>query len=244
METKQKSYVVSSSRSTTVADTTFPEFTFSVGTPATSKWSRICAASRRTFDATFALVAIVLTAPISLALILIIRLSSTGPAIYKHRRIGQNGVEFDCLKFRTMVPDADQALTALLQENDSYKREFEESQKLKDDPRVTFVGKFLRKVSLDELPQFWNILKGEMSVVGPRPIVEDEIVRYGPDLPIVLSVKPGLTGLWQVSGRNDIDYRERVALDRQYVLSRSFWSDVRIIVKTITVMVKRDSGAY
>ena len=202
------------------------------------------AVGRRTFDIGFASFALLVTAPIALVLVVLIRLTSEGPAMYQHRRLGLHGRKFDCLKFRTMVPDADLVLEQLLQESEESRAEFEATHKLKDDPRVTKVGRVLRKTSLDELPQFINVLRGEMSVVGPRPIVDAEIPRYGPDLPVVLSVRPGLTGLWQVSGRNDIDYAQRVALDREYVMTQSIWRDLSIIVRTATVMVKRENGAY
>lgn len=205
--------------------------------------ARALAAGRRFFDIGFAAIALLLSAPVSLLLISMIRLTSEGPAIYKHRRVGQNGKPFDCLKFRTMVEGADEVLDDLLEKCTDCRDEFEETQKLKDDPRITRVGKLLRRTSLDELPQFWNVLRGDMGVVGPRPIVDEEKVRYGKDLPVVLSIRPGLTGLWQVSGRNDIDYEDRVALDRDYVVNRTPIKDAGIIVKTVTVMFKRD-GAY
>jgi lipopolysaccharide/colanic/teichoic acid biosynthesis glycosyltransferase len=204
---------------------------------------RFIEAGRRLFDIVFAAFALLATAPIFAVLLLMIRGSSRGPAVYKHRRIGRNGRQFDCLKFRTMVEDADQALDKLLAECADCRTEFQATYKLKNDPRITSVGKFLRKTSLDELPQFWNVLRGDMSVVGPRPIVEEERERYGADLPVVLSVRPGLTGLWQVSGRNDLDYQSRVELDKRYVLNQRFASDMQIILKTVSVMVKKD-GAY
>lgn len=198
---------------------------------------------RRIFDLAFASVALAITFPIFLLLLMVIRTTSSGPAVYKHRRIGLNGRQFDCLKFRTMVEDADEALSTLLEEDSDFRAEFEATHKLKDDPRITPIGRLLRKTSLDELPQFWNVLRGEMSVVGPRPIVEDEKERYGRDLSVVLSVRPGLTGLWQVSGRNDLDYQTRVELDKEYVLTRGFLSDMQIILRTLSVMVRKD-GAY
>jgi lipopolysaccharide/colanic/teichoic acid biosynthesis glycosyltransferase len=200
-------------------------------------------ALRRLFDVSFAALALLLTAPIFAVLLLMIRGTSRGPAVYKHRRIGRGGNQFDCLKFRTMVEDADRALEKLLDECPDCRAEFDATYKLKNDPRITSVGKFLRRTSLDELPQFWNVLRGDMSVVGPRPIVEEERERYGEDLSVVLSVRPGLTGLWQVSGRNDLDYQTRVDLDKRYVLTRRFASDMQIILKTLSVMVKKD-GAY
>ena len=142
-----------------------------------------------------------------------------------------------------MVHDADQLLESVLSKNPSLRAEFEETHKLKDDPRVTRIGEILRKTSLDEFPQFWNVLKGDMSIVGPRPIVTEEVEKYGRWLPVILAVRPGITGLWQVSGRNDTTHAERIALDRRYVLTRTIAADLSIMAKTPTVMVKRN-GAY
>ena len=199
---------------------------------------------RRAFDILFSLTALLLTLPVMIGIVLAIRLSSPGPALYRHRRIGQRGRAFDCMKFRTMVMDADQILEKLLDSDQHLRDEFAQKYKLIDDPRITKVGRILRKTSLDELPQFWNVLKGHMSVVGPRPLVRDEMERYGPHLPLILSVRPGLTGLWQVSGRNDTTYEERVDLDRQYVLSQNIGRDMLIIFKTVRVMVSPRNGAY
>jgi lipopolysaccharide/colanic/teichoic acid biosynthesis glycosyltransferase len=199
---------------------------------------------RRVFDIGFAAMALAITLPLALAIMMAIRLTSPGPATYKHRRVGRNGTGFDCLKFRTMVPNAEAVLEELLAECEDSRVEFEATYKLKDDPRVTRMGRFLRKTSLDELPQFWNVIRGDMSVVGPRPIVDDEKELYGPALDVVLSVRPGLTGLWQVSGRNDLDYESRVALDKEYVETRNWWTDLGIIARTLGVMLKSDNGAY
>jgi lipopolysaccharide/colanic/teichoic acid biosynthesis glycosyltransferase len=196
------------------------------------------------FDIGFAAVALTLTLPLMILIIAAIRFTSPGPAFYRHRRVGLRGRPFDCLKFRTMVTDADKVLEELLDSDLTLREEFDRKYKLTEDPRVTGVGKILRKTSLDELPQFWNIMTGDMGVVGPRPLVADETGRYGPDLPLVLSVRPGLTGLWQVSGRNDTTYEERVELDRRYVLERSLGTDLKIIAKTVGVMVRRENGAY
>lgn len=143
-----------------------------------------------------------------------------------------------------MVMKADEVLDALLANDEALRAEFEEKHKLTNDPRITRIGGLLRKTSLDELPQFWNILRGDMSVVGPRPLVSGETERYGPHLPLILSVRPGLTGLWQVSGRNDTTYEERIDLDRRYVLSRNLARDLLIIAKTVVVMLKPSNGAY
>lgn len=144
-----------------------------------------------------------------------------------------------------MVPNADKKLRDLLEKSPQMRQEFEETFKLKNDPRITWIGKFLRVSSLDELPQFVNVLKGEMSVVGPRPLVKDELLRYGAEIDYVLSVKPGVTGLWQVSGRNDISYEDRVRLDVSYVEERNLALDLMLILKTVGVIVlPKNNGAY
>ena len=200
-------------------------------------------ALKRLVDVLLAATVLALTAPLLIVIWMTIRLSSPGPVIFRHRRIGSKGKYFDCYKFRTMVHDADQLLESVLSKDPSLRAEFEETHKLKDDPRVTRIGEILRKTSLDEFPQFWNVLKGDMSIVGPRPIVTEEVEKYGRWLPVILAVRPGITGLWQVSGRNDTTYAERIALDRGYVLTRTIAADLSIMAKTPTVMVKRN-GAY
>jgi undecaprenyl-phosphate galactose phosphotransferase len=166
-----------------------------------------------------------------------------GPIIFGHERIGFRGKKFRCYKFRSMVPDADLLLQNLLASSAAARAEWERDFKLKKDPRITRVGRFLRKTSLDELPQLWNVLKGEMSLVGPRPIVREELVRYGRGARFYLSARPGLTGLWQVSGRNDIDYGRRVAMDRAYAERAGIRIDINIIVRTVSVVLKI-KGAY
>ncbi len=142
-----------------------------------------------------------------------------------------------------MIPNAEQALKELLQRDPAARAEWLSNHKLRDDPRVTRLGRFLRKTSLDELPQLWNVLRGEMSLVGPRPIVKDEMIRYGRYLPSYLAIKPGITGLWQVTGRNDTDYRRRVVMDTYYVRKQNLLLDLRILVKTVNVVL-RGHGAY
>lgn len=190
---------------------------------------------------------IVLAAPyIILAFLFIIvsiLIDSGGPVFYRHRRIGRDGRKFDLYKFRTMVQNADQVLQTYLDRSPELRAEWEATQKLQNDPRVTRVGALLRKTSLDELPQLWNILIGEMSIVGPRPIVDAEVERYGNCFELYKQVRPGLTGLWQVSGRSDTSYEHRVELDEYYILHRSFRLDVEIILKTIVVVLK-GKGAY
>jgi exopolysaccharide production protein ExoY len=166
-----------------------------------------------------------------------------GKVIYRHRRFGRGGRTFECLKFRTMRPDADQILRQLLETSPELKREWVQDHKLRDDPRVTSIGRFLRRTSMDELPQLWNVLRGEMSLVGPRPIVREELLRYGRQVREYLAIKPGVTGLWQVMGRNDTDYRRRVAIDTYYVRNQNLVLDLYILCKT-TGVVLGGNGAY
>ena len=182
-------------------------------------------------------------APIFLCLIAAIKLDSKGSAFYRQTRIGKNGEKFKVIKFRTMVQNADKVLFKYLEENPELLAEWNADHKLKHDPRITRTGRILRKASLDELPQLINVLKGEMSLVGPRPIVSEEIERYGDRFKYYAQVPPGITGLWQVSGRNDVTYQERVQLDEYYVRNRSIWLNVQILIKT-TMAVLRQNGAY
>jgi lipopolysaccharide/colanic/teichoic acid biosynthesis glycosyltransferase len=160
-----------------------------------------------------------------------------GPIFYRHRRVGRGGVHFDCLKFRTMVVGADKVLKQVLARNPELRREWMRSQKLRKDPRITRVGAFLRRTSLDELPQLWNVIRGDMSLVGPRPVVKEELPKYGRQVRHYLSVTPGVTGLWQVMGRNTTTYKRRVALDAYYARKQSLWLDVRILMKTLSVVI-------
>ena len=166
-----------------------------------------------------------------------------GKAFYAHSRVGQGGKSFDCYKFRSMIANSEKVLAELLENNAEAKAEWERDFKLKNDPRINSLGHFLRRTSLDELPQLWNVLRGDMSLVGPRPVVRDELKRYEEDALYYLMVKPGMTGLWQVSGRNDVDYETRVYFDSWYVKNWSLWTDVVILFKTINVVLRRD-GAY
>lgn len=190
---------------------------------------------------------IVLAAPyiflVFFVIVILIVLDSKGPVFYRQARIGRFGRKFYVYKFRTMVQDADRVLTSYLGSSPEMKAEWLATRKLKNDPRVTRVGSVLRKLSLDELPQLWNILTGDMSLVGPRPIVDDEVERYGECFDIYFQVRPGLTGLWQVSGRNDITYEQRVALDEYYVRNRSLRLDMEILLKTVVVVLP-GKGAY
>ena len=200
-------------------------------------------AIKQLFDIVVALFLIALTFPFLIWLYGVVFLATKGRPIFSHKRLGRNGKEFNVYKFRTMHLDANQRLQFLLKECESSKIEWEKDFKLKDDPRVTKIGKFLRKTSLDELPQLINVLKGEMSLVGPRPIIYDEVKKYGEYFEYFIAVKPGLTGLWQVSGRNDIDYNERVQLDVWYVRNWSVELDIQILLKTFLVVLGR-KGSY
>lgn len=166
-----------------------------------------------------------------------------GPAIFAHKRVGRSGQPFSCFKFRTMRTDAERQLREILEADPAARAEWEQEFKLRNDPRVTSIGRLLRRTSLDELPQLFNVLRGEMSLVGPRPIVQAELERYGDDVDYFLMVRPGMTGLWQVSGRNDTAYDTRVYLDTWYVKNWSLWYDIAILFKTIRVVFKRE-GAY
>ena len=176
-------------------------------------------------------------------LALAVKLTSAGPVFYGQRRLGRGGREFRAWKFRSMVKDAEAQLVAYLAAHPELRAEWERDHKLKDDPRVTWIGRLLRRTSLDELPQLWNILRGEMSLVGPRPIVQDEVAKYGTHFELYTKVRPGLSGLWQVSGRNDTTYGERVALDCYYVRNWSVWLDLVVLARTVRVVLL-GKGAY
>jgi lipopolysaccharide/colanic/teichoic acid biosynthesis glycosyltransferase len=181
--------------------------------------------------------------PLLLLVSVAVFIADPGPVIFKQRRLGWGGNNFFCLKFRSMALDADKRLAALLLNNPTARAEWERDHKLKDDPRVTGIGRILRKSSIDELPQLWNVLRGDMTLVGPRPIVEAEIVRYGRYFQDYCRVQPGLTGLWQISGRSATSYRRRVALDVIYVRSKSFKLNLKILSMTIPSVLLL-SGAY
>jgi lipopolysaccharide/colanic/teichoic acid biosynthesis glycosyltransferase len=199
-------------------------------------------ACKRVFDVVAGIAVILVLSPVIAAIVACLYATGGSP-LFRHRRVGKDGVLFECLKFRTMVKNADQVLRDLLDSDHLIKEEWLKDHKLKDDPRVTRLGRFLRISSLDELPQLWNVLRGEMSLVGPRPVVPEELGRYKGKVAIFLAAKPGITGLWQISGRTDIDYRSRVALDLCYVRSRSFALDLLILIKTLPSVFARD-GAY
>jgi len=194
-------------------------------------------------DIVVALLALIVFGPLMVMIWLIVRLSSDGPGIYAHPRIGLNGREFRCLKFRSMVRNSNERLAELLASDPQARLEWEQTHKLRNDPRITPIGWFLRKSSLDELPQLFNVLKGEMSLVGPRPVIAAEIERYGAHALDYIRTRPGLTGLWQVSGRSDTSYAARVALDVAYVRLWSLGRDVEIILKTVPAVLLQKGSA-
>ena len=244
--------MLSSCRSVSISSGSFGEATALVGAKPLftaeqlidlqSKRARFI---KRSGDIVFSLAVLTLGSPIFVFLALLVKLTSHGPVFYVQQRVGRDYRNFGCIKFRTMRRDADRVLGVLLAESPDLAEEFRNDFKLKNDPRITRLGRFLRRSSLDELPQFLNVLRGEMSVVGPRPIVNKELPRYGAAMDEVLAVRPGLTGLWQVSGRNNLSYEQRVALDVRYARRRSFRGDLAIILRTIGVILDpRDRGAY
>jgi len=198
---------------------------------------------KRIMDIGLVLCALPVIALLFILLAVLIRLDTPGPVIYTQKRVGKEGKEFTIWKFRTMVINAEQALNKYLDKHPRLQMEWNENQKIRNDPRVTAVGKILRRTSLDELPQFLNILRGDMSLVGPRPIVQEEIQYYSDKYHLISKVKPGLTGLWQISGRNDLNYEERVNLDEYYVRNWSVWMDIYIIASTFKA-VATGKGAY
>ena len=191
---------------------------------------------KRCFDVISSIIAIVFFLPLYIAISILIKLDSEGSIFFVHERLGINGKRIKVYKFRTMLSNAQKILNDM---PDEMKMEFEENFKFENDPRITKVGKFLRESSLDELPQLINIIKGDMSIVGPRPIVVREIKKYGEYGNKLLTIKPGLTGNWQVNGRSDTTYKERIKFDMDYIDIRSFWRDIVIILKTVGVVIKK-----
>ncbi|MGB7240878.1 MAG: sugar transferase [Sulfitobacter sp.] len=198
---------------------------------------------KRTFDIIFAIIGIVLLLPLLLLVAIVVKITSRGPALYGHKRIGYGGLVFKCWKFRSMMTDGKDVLERYLEAHPEEKAEWVKNRKLKNDPRVTRIGRVLRAYSIDELPQLLNVLVGEMSFVGPRPVVCDELNKYGSAAVHYLSARPGVTGLWQISGRSDVCYSERITLDSQYVQSWSFTQDCAIIARTIPAVVSA-KGSY
>ncbi|MGI4794354.1 MAG: sugar transferase [Janthinobacterium lividum] len=192
-------------------------------------------------DLVLSMILLVILAPLMVVIAAAIALDG-GPVFFSHKRIGRGGQKFGCLKFRSMRVDAAEILEQRLAGDDDARHEWLTTQKLKNDPRVTLIGRFLRGTSLDELPQIFNVLKLDMSLVGPRPVVEKELLRYGRNVNYYLQVRPGVTGLWQVSGRSNTTYSRRVALDAWYVKNWQFWLDVAILFRTIGAVVRRDGA--
>lgn len=189
--------------------------------------------AKRVFDVSIAVLSAIFVAPLLLTVALMIRLHDGKPAIFAHTRYGLNGRAFKCYKLRSMVADADKRLNELLETDPAARREWEATQKLNNDPRITPIGKFIRASSIDELPQLMNVIRGDMSLVGPRPITMAERAKYGEHFAHYCSVRPGITGVWQISGRSNVSYPERVQMDVTYARTRTFWGDVWIILKTV-----------
>jgi Undecaprenyl-phosphate galactose phosphotransferase WbaP len=197
---------------------------------------------KRVIDILLVVVFSVVALPLIVAIAGLIKLTSPGPAFFGQRRYGRKGEPFMAWKFRSMAADASQVLEQWLASDPALREEWRRSHKLRNDPRVTRIGRFLRRTSLDELPQFWNILRGQMSFVGPRPIVAEEIARYGDSYSLYKKVTPGLTGLWQVSGRNNTSYEQRVNFDLYYVRNWSLWLDLYVLARTVRVVVLGDGA--
>jgi lipopolysaccharide/colanic/teichoic acid biosynthesis glycosyltransferase len=195
------------------------------------------------FDYLAAAVALVVLVPVFAIIALLIKRSSPGPVIHRRRVLGVGGKPFDAYKFRTMVMNGDEVLARLLAENPELRKEYEDGYKLRNDPRITRIGRILRKTSLDEMPQLVNVLKGQMSIVGPRMIVQEEAERYGKWSMNLLTVKPGMTGPWQVMGRNELPYAERVQLSMNYIRNYTIWLDLKILFQT-AIVVLRGRGAF
>ena len=194
---------------------------------------------KRSFDIISASIGILFLLPLFIVLAILVKLDSKGPIFFSHKRIGKNGKIIGIYKFRSMESNSEEIFKNFTEEQ---KKEFEKNFKLDDDPRITKIGGFLRKTSLDELPQLLNIIKGDMSVVGPRPIVRAEVEKYGVCADKLFSVKPGLTGFWQANGRSDTTYEERVQMDMYYIDNRSFLLDIRIILKTVISVIRKEGA--
>ncbi len=197
---------------------------------------------KRPLDVLVAILAIILLSPLLLCVTVMVWITSPGPIFYGHERVGHNGRVFRCWKFRSMMVNADRALAQHLANSAAARSEWAETRKLRDDPRVTAIGHTLRATSIDELPQLFNVLMGEMSLVGPRPITKGELVRYGRSARHYLSARPGITGLWQVSGRSETNYSRRVALDRKYAQNSTLFMDIWILLRTVPVVLKRQGS--
>lgn len=198
---------------------------------------------KRAIDVIGAILGIILLMPITICIYIAkIILRDKGPIMYTHNRIGKDGKIFRMYKFRSMVEGADEILEEYLEKNEDAKKEYQMNKKLKEDPRITKIGKFIRKTSIDEFPQFINVLKGEMSLVGPRPYLEREINDIGDYYPYIVAVKPGITGLWQVSGRNDVSFNQRLELDKEYLKKRGIIMDSKILIKTVLKVFNKEGA--
>lgn len=192
---------------------------------------------KRLFDIIFSLSALISLAPLLALMMVTLKVAGKGPVFFMHERVGWNGKKFRCIKFRTMIVDGDAVLRNYFANNPDAREEYKRDHKLKNDPRIIpVIGHFLRSTSLDELPQFFNVLRGDMSIVGPRPVIDEELQAYGNTALCYIRTRPGITGLWQVSGRNDLSFAQRVTIDHQYVTKWSFWLDISIIFRTISVL--------
>ncbi|HET6378700.1 MAG TPA: sugar transferase [Methylocella sp.] len=198
---------------------------------------------KRIFDFVTASLLLALASPLFLMVMIILYLTEPGPVFFRHTRVGLDGRRFQCLKFRTMAVNANEILKELLEKDPKARREWESTQKLINDPRITPLGKFLRQSSLDELPQLINVIRGEMSLVGPRPVVPSELSRYGDKVSLYLRARPGITGIWQVSGRNDCGYEKRVEMDAKYVRHWRFSTDIWILLRTVGAVITQ-RGSY
>ena len=197
---------------------------------------KIYRAFKRIVDIILGCIGLVLLSPVFLILAICIKIDSKGPVIFAHKRIGKNGKKFNMYKFRSMYENAEEMIENF---NEEQKREWQENFKLENDPRITKVGKFLRKTSLDELPQIINIIKGDLSIIGPRPIVDEELEKYGENKEKFLSITPGLTGYWQANGRSNTTYEERMQMELYYIDNQSLWLDIKIFFKTIVSVLKK-----
>ncbi|MCE5193104.1 sugar transferase [bacterium] len=194
---------------------------------------------KRLMDVLLATLGVVILSPLLLVLAILVKLTSPGPVLFGHKRLGEGGKPIRVFKLRSMTIDAEARLREMLDADPALRAEYEATYKLRDDPRITPLGRWLRRTSLDELPQLFNVLRGDLSLVGPRPIVADEIAKYGSASAAILRVRPGVTGLWQVSGRSDLDYAERVRLDMDYITHWNLWLDLRILAATIPAVLRR-----
>jgi lipopolysaccharide/colanic/teichoic acid biosynthesis glycosyltransferase len=211
--------------------------------PAAPAQGLSCTLLKLVVDKVFTLFALILVLPLLAAISLLIRMTSSGTILFRHQRIGRNGALFTLWKFRTMYEDSHSVLKRYFEENPEALSEWKLAHKLRFDPRITPIGRFLRRYSLDELPQFLNVLTGDMSLVGPRPIVTAEAEKYGNRFGCYCKVKPGVTGLWQVSGRSTVSYEQRVSLDCHYVYHWTPWMEIRIILRTFMAVI-RPHGAF